>query len=646
MTVDLVPDYNRDGQISADDKGKITTDKPFYWWINDDDDVNGVEGNDVPGDGTADHSNNVVDGVRDLEDFFPVHLDVEDFLSGLSDLSKVKIKVGGSNIKVIDPEATGEIDLAETNKYLTNVSYAESLKAAAIKQSGDELGSAFVDSAKNGTSVLLVEGSALGEEPLTLEIYYDGNKIIDATMPMKLSGVEEMFKHHNIVPTVNSNGVTYKASHSLTPAVIEAGSENRSATPGLPDSEVNGRSFIFVHGYNVNQKEARGWNCEIFKRLHQSGSRARFYGITWYGYEGKINLLGKTPDYHESVTNAFLSSNALATSGIPSGPGTIIAAHSLGNMITSSAIVDHGYNPEKYFMLDAAVAAEAYDSGMINTTTWKYMSPDNWWDPAVSISATDDYYAPRLWASEWHTYFPGEVRNQLTWKDRFGAIPQAYNFYSSGEEVLVNPDDPRWTGNSPVWSLVEKWEGEGSWLTQEQLKGTTLAALATFDSHGGWGFNLNAVYEDPIQIWDDDLDGGDGDYRKRTPNETFVLTNADLAENGFFDRFQLTDSDYPTYDGNIYGAIGSNPGINYVTRAKLLAEAIPATSYCAGSNEVLRFNDFGARNFNMPEEFRSGWPSEERDDDFWLHSDLMNVGYVYLYALYDEFVGEGNLDEE
>ena len=43
-------------------------------------------------------------------------------------------------------------------------------------------------------------------------------------------------------------------------------------------------------------------------------------------------------------------------------PGTkYIAGHSLGNILVSSAIKDAGLSVNAYFMLDAAVAMEAYD---------------------------------------------------------------------------------------------------------------------------------------------------------------------------------------------------------------------------------------------------------------------------------------------
>ena len=56
---------------------------PFYFWINDDDDegevVVGGKGapRDIPGKGVADYSNNIVDGMRDLIDFFPLFLDIK-----------------------------------------------------------------------------------------------------------------------------------------------------------------------------------------------------------------------------------------------------------------------------------------------------------------------------------------------------------------------------------------------------------------------------------------------------------------------------------------------------------------------------------------------------------------------------------------
>ena len=46
-----------------------------------------------------------------------------------------------------------------------------------------------------------------------------------------------------------------------------------------------------------------------------------------------------------------------------------ILAHSLGNMLVSAAIQDWQMPCARYFMLNAAVAAEAYDTSSVSSST-------------------------------------------------------------------------------------------------------------------------------------------------------------------------------------------------------------------------------------------------------------------------------------
>src|SRR5262249_33137814 len=128
------------------------------------------------------------------------------------------------------------------------------------------------------------------------------------------------------------------------------------------------KNFVLVHGYNVNPDHARGNFADIFKRLYWSGSHAKFYGVSWRGNEiqGKLaHIRFLPPNYHTNVVNSFLTAphlaNFLAT--LTNGE-TIVAGHSLGNMVVLSTLNDStnvGFNVNKYFMIDAAVPLEAID---------------------------------------------------------------------------------------------------------------------------------------------------------------------------------------------------------------------------------------------------------------------------------------------
>ncbi|MGI6100722.1 MAG: hypothetical protein ACOYD3_13360, partial [Kiritimatiellia bacterium] len=73
--------------------------------------------------------------------------------------------------------------------------------------------------------------------------------------------------------------------------------------------------------------------------------------MTWKGDIGGISFLF----YHEDVASAFQTAPHLKDYVAGLTGQKIIMAQSLGNLVVSSAIADHGMGVDKYFMLNAAV---------------------------------------------------------------------------------------------------------------------------------------------------------------------------------------------------------------------------------------------------------------------------------------------------
>ena len=78
-----------------------------------------------------------------------------------------------------------------------------------------------------------------------------------------------------------------------------------------------------------------------------------------------------------------------------------ILAHSLGNMLVSAAKQDYGLQYAKYFMLNAAVPAEAYDLS-IAIRVPQLVHPD-WAD-----------YPTNSWVSSWHALFMNDLEEDGT----------------------------------------------------------------------------------------------------------------------------------------------------------------------------------------------------------------------------------------
>jgi len=597
--VEIIPDWDHDRDIDEEDMGRAGGYEPFRFWINDDDDFGDIsEGDsDVPGQGgifdRANCDDGRVNGRSDLLDFFPVWLDVHEALEVL----------GCEGVQCRLRQADGAVgavytDLSrgEASAFLTSESNtcgpgfdqaSHEAETFEVISSGVVLRPEFLARIRQDAEkgILIMEGRKRATKPLVLEVWKDGAKICEGELPLSISGVEGFYRWINL--------------RGVAGGVVERPTDTNEP-PNNPDAKCNGKHFIFVHGYSVSEKGARGWNAEMFKRLYQTGSCAMFTAVTWFGNEGQIPewipwLGGSTPDYYANAVNAFETASNLveAVSGLPGAK--YIAAHSLANMLVSSAIADHGLNVNAYFMINAAVAMEAYDGGVSHAASMRH--PD-WRD-----------YDRRLWASEWHLLFPtNDRRSVLTWRGRFRNISFAYNYYSSTEDVLDNGDGEL---HNP---LVSHW----AWYNQEVRKGTTLIWLAPGNCEGGWGFNCAYT---------------NGDGFILSPSEANALTDDNIRTNSFFVRFD---------EDTLYGKDGSGVVQEPAVYRRLLADAVPALSFAMGRNEL---SGFGCGGYDLDSAKRGtyqtgNWPAH---DDRWHHSDIKNIAYPFSYRVFTQLVLDGGL---
>ena len=687
LPIEIVPDYNRDGMIGDVDKRKVAEWNPFRWWVNDDDDQGVIRSkgghNDIPGDGIADCTDLKVDGLRDVIDFFPLYLDIRGMLWAPPNENytyKLSHEDEAFNFgELPDAVLEGDPDLDGVGAYIRELSAAEEVADLPLKKAsadGSVISEAMLDAFKQGRGVLILEATKETEKPLWLKIFKGSELLGEVSFPVETSGVEKMFRSKNLVSAAGAQ-------------VTEA---NRMGEPmNYPDELTNDKAFFMVHGYEPeldsagNQKDARGFNAEIFKRLHQSGSRAKFVGVTWNGATGK--------DYHQAVINAFKTSGSMTGVATEMGGGdVVVAAHSLGNVVTSNAIAYEGFAPTHYFMVNAAVPTEAYSPTQRNGTgkqadeMAKWMTHDKW-KPYYDLGLQ------KLFAAEWHQLFKvGDDRRMLKWRGRFSDVaPVAYNFYSSGEDVLENPND-----KETVWenlrAVITSWlngsgTGRHAWVSQEMAKGSDLASLIFLKrNHAGWKINFS------------NLDVKYTGYPDSGRYESFLaeqaklelekpgggrLSDENLAQVGFFWRFRLYDQAGegeekkswanlygPIMDGNLASGNGliqqnevsqaqaSAEASKPEVQAELLASAIPAMSYATGANELDTLNPImqPSRNYDMELMFKSnGWPlpeelsregEEERNQNGWFHSDFWVLAPVYVQSLYLKWVDLAELDKE
>lgn len=650
-------DANHDGTMDFSYFGPDQTSglRPFRFWVNDDADSGDYGGNGIPGQPlhTADGNNYSeidynsdplyrIHGTRDLVDFFPVYINIGSMFQ--SNAVSAGISFTDTNWQFVLSQGDGVLrfaytDLSPTNymNFLRDTNEARELGGypgetgnyagaqlttiSNIDYGGAPLSAAFIANiVTNNGGIILVEAAAPTTQPLVLSIYHGTNLIGQANLNLSISGVEQMFRSKTLLLHSDPRAVADR----LTDADV----------PNEPDTI--DKNFIFLHGYNVNPQQARGWDADIFKRLYWSGSHAKFYGVTWEAADSQI--AGQvTINLQTNIVNAF-NTAPLFNDFLNSLTGTnVVAAHSLGNMLALSTLNDYtNQTINTYFMIDAAVAIEAIDPS----------APQN---PDMYPSAWTSYES-NLWASEWHNLWPAnDARSTLTWSGRLANLQNAsvYNFYSSGEEVLRDypvdpPDYLTGIAAGQLVSLMEGETGEYTWAWQEKLKGLMPANFLLSSDHGGWQFN--EAYETNIII------DGSPYWEPMSPSAAAELTTQQLQTNAFFNFG--SQSLFPFNDDL---ALESSSGSSYAqaNRNRILSDAIPCLTLPLGANADTNLDiEFGeTRNFDEQANYENGWPPSRGAGQYpvgttfgeWHHSDVRAVAYTFTYKLFNQMVNLGNL---
>ena len=451
VPIALRTDADRNGAIKGDGSDTLGSGVPWRFWINDDSDDGDFRGekdlflirngshDDVPGSGkNAGDSEMHIHGRADLEDWFPVHIDGKQLLDANEAIPGNPMKLVFSHAEQALHATYGAMDHADLTPFqttdgdatfgLTLDKYkytANTLKLPATPEVGAPAPLKLVTAIRADRGHIVVDGIKETYAPLRLSIMGTKNdgtpaKLATVRLPLSLTTLYKPGEPNRFFRWVNLRK--------------ESGGEVANVTDlsepiNWPDSGTNKKNTVFVHGYYTSERLALS-SVEFFKRSWWSGSRSMMTLVTWFGdpaSDGSTYVSGSMPsDYYEAVRRAFRVAPDVASS-INALPGTTkdIVAHSLGNMVASSAIVYHGLSVDKYVMLDPAVACEAYDDPLPETDSSEgYMrrsrsdemgSDSSFIQGMVEPNWTDFSTQRRTFASEFHTLFPtSDDRARLT----------------------------------------------------------------------------------------------------------------------------------------------------------------------------------------------------------------------------------------
>ena len=668
----MLADFNRNGKIEftsklTDQSGQrtdVTTEQnPFVFWVNDDDDDQGseVNGHDVPDStdgilwfGQHDHENEIIDGSRDLIDFFAVGMSLNNFINNTPNAENFTytLKQADNAVNIVYTEMgfdNSEEYLKELNMQNIEPIFGDWQNATTLNQvptytvtsDGITLPSEFITLIKDNADkgIFLAEISQATTEPLELIVTdMEGEEVLNAKMYLRSVGVEELYLQISLRGNnrdENSSLWGGNAPPDISSIMNAFVNDRTELINKISDTVDINKHFIHVHGFNNDLDAARAFQSETYKRLYHSGSNALFTGIHWRGDEG----LAAGLNYWGNVENAFYTADDLAAVvNAPELSGyKIMAGHSLGNMVIGSAIEDFAMNVDQYFMIDPAVAIEAYDAAQLSANNMRHTGWDNYYFGADYANSPDytDQAGRRLWSSEWFDLFPDtDERSKLTWRGRFATVlsrSDVVQFYSTGEEVLRQASEGVPSSLTPILDYVPFVDipiGTNAWNIQEKAKGTSLlAAILAGNSSAGWGFNETCVTDDDCV--------GNGALTHAEAQTFFDKTNDELTEVPFFEPFDN--------NGIMDLTVGSDNA--RISHPHALSYEMPALSYAAGgtliNEELSRLN----KAFNM-NDIKNGWPQERINtygaDDWW-HSDFKSVGYLYTHPLFDEMVNRGTM---
>lgn len=714
INVALTADFNRDGKIefSQDLTEKVgdkdirtdlnTTEKPYVFWVNNDDDdpESEASGYDVTAttglfeidghdpdtglDPDTGSDNLFIDGSRDLIDFFAVAINLHGYLSSADnvenntyllqhedeavnvvytvmsrglveggDLSSDYLKkIDMSNVKPIFGDWQTQGTLAEVPVYQ-------------VTADGIEMPYEFIELLKNDENkgVILVEGNAETTKPLKITVRDENDVALgEGELPLQISEVTKLYRQvslrDNNRDTTSTKWGAVGARQSVPVSSLLTSLSTQSNNIATLSPEVNmAKNVVLIHGFNVDETSAMEFQNETFKRLYHSGSNQLFTGVGWNGNNEILGPNFSGVNYWDAVDSALYTADDFARlmNGID-GVKTIIA-HSLGNMVVGSAIQDFFMTVNsKYFMLNPAVALESYRS----TTNAKHMRHPYWdefyfgadYDANSNTENYTDQNGRRLWSVEWNTLFSGtdDERKTLTWRNRLDKVANNTNviqYFSSGEEVLRAADIGAPNSFDPVTGILEniwviKWfidEPIGFNAWNVQEKSKGTGNLATIGGGSSAGWGFNETCE--LDIFDEETCFSNGRNTHIEAQPYFDSSYVYLIEDPYFNPFENLDLMDVTIGS---GTTGSNAvAVDY---PDYLAYEIPALSFAAGGTASTPFLEIG-KAINMNNDMAAGWPEERggEADKEWRHSDFKDIAYRYTYKLFDDLVTKGNLNE-
>lgn len=356
-----------DGNVDAPKDDMIEFNNPadtsLLFWLNDDGDKYTLEGEDdtQPLPAGTDSDDQVIESLRDLEDFARVHLKVDE---SLLSIPEVAFYLTFRNIVTSSKPSINLFEaIGADSSYLRDKNYGT---VQIAKQALMTIGSTEVKLDKShikpdgAVSPFIFEGKTEGKGELTFIAKLNGVTLQEKSVLLDLKPITTFYDKYLVnlsgqgIDGVNS-GIDMSSIGTYKPFVDDY--------------------ILYVHGWNMSGEWVKErWAETMLKRLW------------WQGYKGRVGLfswpeLGLS-SYDRSELRAWNSAEALKSllndlNNKYSGKVRVLA-HSQGNIVASEAIrLATPHIVQTYIATQAAISAHMYDtSDSLKNDITEYSTPD------------------------------------------------------------------------------------------------------------------------------------------------------------------------------------------------------------------------------------------------------------------------------
>lgn len=405
----MAVDANRDGNIDlASDADQSTREKPYRFWLNDDNDTAYEPYPDAPPTEAEtvpplrpDHGLHAIVSKRNLEDFARLWIR----LDGMQEAIVAGTIQVGLRWKTVDAGFPA-INIYPSKDGAGSLSYLTD-DGAAGDQTAGVFGAAVTDrsgqntvngtfifkrdywvglKANNAKKCLLFEGAREGKGELELVFYDQEGKQIGAGggVWLDLKNIKKMYERG--VAGIQNPSIPYSYANNLPdPGISLIADPNAAQTFDKPWDETS-QCIVLVHGFNVPYIQDMNMGETTLKRLWWRGYKGRFAVFRWptLGNGTIFPPGGAIGNYNDSEYRAWHSGNALKqfVASLPYPNARNVMAHSMGNLVTGQAI-RLGMDVRHYAMLHAATSASCYSNGnfQYQTSNLGVNTPDTDIDP-------------------------------------------------------------------------------------------------------------------------------------------------------------------------------------------------------------------------------------------------------------------------